>query len=362
MKNYPIRFRAHRIPAPKPQTRDPRPQTRHPTPHSLFTVPCILESVPFPHPMRRATTLTLTLALFSLPAHPAERVSLQNGFALRCDHHATVNGQTRLFLSAGEDNYIDLPPQQIATFETVPDLPPTPAAKTPISTSDRPADQPRVPQVPPLGPGSKKSPTPNSNNNSRVPQVPPLGPGSQKSQTPNSTNISRVPQVPPLGPGNQSSPTLNPADLAEMLSRAGLDHNLDVDLLASLVKAESNGNTRALSRAGAAGLMQLMPATANDLGVHDRFEPGQNVQGGSTYLDALLTHYHDNLALALAAYNAGPAAVDKYHGIPPYAETRAYVARVIHEFNRRVLAREALAREAHARLAAASAPASPQKH
>ena len=69
--------------------------------------------------------------------------------------------------------------------------------------------------------------------------------------------------------------------------------------------------------------------------------PNQNVRGGSTYLDALLTRYHDNLALALAAYNAGPAAVDKYHGIPPYHETQAYVARVIHEFNRRVLAREA---------------------
>jgi soluble lytic murein transglycosylase-like protein len=146
-----------------------------------------------------------------------------------------------------------------------------------------------------------------------------------------------------------------------MLSRAGADHNLDVDLLASLVKAESNGNARAVSRAGAAGLMQLMPATANDLGVHDRFEPGQNVRGGSTYLDALLTRYHDNLALALAAYNAGPLAVDKYHGIPPYNETRAYVAHVIHEFNRRVLSREAQARLAQAHLAAASTPANAPK-
>jgi soluble lytic murein transglycosylase-like protein len=136
-----------------------------------------------------------------------------------------------------------------------------------------------------------------------------------------------------------------------MLSRAGADHNLDVDLLASLVKAESNGNARAVSRAGAAGLMQLMPATANDLGVQDRFEPNQNVRGGSTYLDELLTRYRDNLALALAAYNAGPAAVDKFHGIPPYAETRSYVAHVIHEFNRRVLAREAPARLAQNRLA-----------
>jgi soluble lytic murein transglycosylase-like protein len=123
---------------------------------------------------------------------------------------------------------------------------------------------------------------------------------------------------------------------------------VDRDLLASVVKAESNGNVRAVSRAGARGLMQLMPATAADLGVSDSFKPDQNVQGGSTYLDELLTKYHDNLAMALAAYNAGPAAVDKYHGIPPYRETRLYVARVIHEFNRRVQAREA---EAHKMLA-----------
>ncbi len=131
-----------------------------------------------------------------------------------------------------------------------------------------------------------------------------------------------------------------------MLTQAGTVHNIDVDLLASLVKAESGGNARAVSQAGAQGLMQLMPATATSLGVHDSFQPDQNVRGGSAYLDVLLTRYHDNLSLALAAYNAGPAAVDKYHGIPPYSETRAYVARVIHEFNRRVLAREAQTRRA----------------
>jgi soluble lytic murein transglycosylase-like protein len=118
--------------------------------------------------------------------------------------------------------------------------------------------------------------------------------------------------------------------------------------LASLVKAESGGNMRAQSRTGARGLMQLMPRTASDMGVEDSFKPDENVRGGSTYLDSLLTRYHDNMALALAAYNAGPAAVDKYRGIPPYRETQAYVARVIHEFNRRVLAREAQVRKAAA--------------
>jgi soluble lytic murein transglycosylase-like protein len=138
-----------------------------------------------------------------------------------------------------------------------------------------------------------------------------------------------------------------------MLAKAGNEHNLDVDLLASLVKAESGGNARAVSRAGARGLMQLMPGTAAELGVEDSFMPDQNVRGGSAYLDALLTRYHDQMALALAAYNAGPAAVDKYNGIPPYRETRAYVAWVIHEFNRRVKAREAQAKQT---IASAAAP------
>ena len=162
-------------------------------------------------------------------------------------------------------------------------------------------------------------------------------------------------------PAAQPSPSpnadLNPADLHEMLARAGNAHNVDVDLLASVVKAESDGNPHAVSHAGARGLMQLMPATAAEQGVADSFAPDQNVGGGSAYLDQLLARYHDNLALALAAYNAGPAAVDRYRGIPPYRETRLYVARVIHEFNRRVLAREAAAHAAWPAVAAAHSPA-----
>lgn len=132
---------------------------------------------------------------------------------------------------------------------------------------------------------------------------------------------------------------LTESELHELLAKAGKAHNLDMDLLASVVRQESGGNTRAISRAGAQGLMQLMPGTAAELGVGNAFAPGDNISGGTTYLDALLKRYHDNLALALAAYNAGPAAVDRWHGIPPYRETRVYVARVIHEFNRRIAVR-----------------------
>lgn len=221
-------------------------------------------------------------ALSALVPHlrAAEQVTLRNGFALRCDHHAQVEGRIRLYLSAGEDNYIEFAPGEIATFENVPDSPL------------------------PVAPASVVAPP--------------------------------------------TRASLTPADLREMLTKAGTEHNLDVDLLASVVKAESGGNARAVSHAGAQGLMQLMPSTAADLGVKDSFQPDQSVRGGSAYLDALLVRYHDNLALALAAYNAGPDAVDKYHGIPPYTETRVYVARVIHEFNRRVLARETLARHSAA--------------
>ena len=140
---------------------------------------------------------------------------------------------------------------------------------------------------------------------------------------------------PPATPAKTASAAN--ADVRSLLSHAGEQHDIDVELLASVVHAESAGRANAVSRTGAQGLMQLMPQTAHNLGVKDSFQPDQNINGGTTYLDALLTRYHDNLALALAAYNAGPAAVDKYHGIPPYRETRAYVARVMTEFKRRKL-------------------------
>ena len=149
-------------------------------------------------------------------------------------------------------------------------------------------------------------------------------------------SVDEVPDPPPAtAPKVAAEPKLTNADVHQLISQAGATHNLDVDLLASVVRAESGGNIHAVSRTGAQGLMQLMPGTAAELGVTDSFRADQNINGGTAYLDALLLRYHDHLALALAAYNAGPAAVDKYHGVPPYRETQVCVARVIREFNRR---------------------------
>ncbi len=144
-----------------------------------------------------------------------------------------------------------------------------------------------------------------------------------------------------LGTRETAEPTR--AEIGEMLEHAGARHNIDADLLASVVRAESGGRVRAVSRTGARGLMQLMPGTAAEQGVGDAFAADQNIAGGTAYLDTLLARYHDNIALALAAYNAGPGAVARFHGVPPFRETRAYVARVIREFNRRKLAEMAAA-------------------
>ena len=156
-----------------------------------------------------------------------------------------------------------------------------------------------------------------------------------------------VPSTKPQRVEQSQASSAAPVDIPLLLQEAGAQHHLDPDLLASVVHAESDGRVHAVSPVGARGLMQLMPATAKDLGVRDSFAAQQNIAGGTAYLDALLLYYHEDIALALAAYNAGPAAVNRYHGIPPYAETRRYVERVIHDFNQRKL-REARQRSNHA--------------
>ncbi|QNI38694.1 lytic transglycosylase domain-containing protein [Edaphobacter sp. 4G125] len=204
-------------------------------------------------------------------ARAAEHVTLKNGFELDCVRREAMGDRVRLYLAKDSASYLDVARDAVARVEEIPDLP---EALTKASTA-------------------------------------------------NDKHLSAAPSA------------LTHEEMHTMLAHAGDEHNIDADLLASVVRAESGGQVRAVSRAGAQGLMQLMPKTAGELGVHDTFQPEENISGGTAYLDQLLDRYHDNVALALAAYNAGPAAVDRYHGIPPYRETRAYVARVIREFNRR---------------------------
>ncbi len=127
-------------------------------------------------------------------------------------------------------------------------------------------------------------------------------------------------------------------DIPSAVASASDKHLVDADLIASVIRAESNFNPRAVSPKGARGLMQLMPDTASRLGVHNSFDAQANVDGGTRYLRELLARYHNDLAKALAAYNAGPQRVQQYRGVPPYRETRAYVANVIRDFNRKKLA------------------------
>jgi soluble lytic murein transglycosylase-like protein len=228
------------------------------------------------------------LALVALPAaRGAERISLANGFDLICDHHVVVDGRIRVYPKAKAPDYFELNAESVSGVEVVPDPVPETLTAAPAETNTQIATELRV---------------------------------------------------------ETKAAQLSAVELHQLLSKAGSAHNVDEDLLASVVKAESNGWVRAKSRCGAQGLMQLMPGTAKELGVTNSFVPEQNVSGGTAYLDWLLTRYHDDIALAVAAYNAGPAAVDKYHGIPPYRETRAYVARVVREFNRRVAERQRVSR------------------
>lgn len=136
-------------------------------------------------------------------------------------------------------------------------------------------------------------------------------------------------------------PALAAPSVEQIVDAAGSKHFLDTDFLRSVIRAESDFKVKAVSPKGAQGLMQLMPGTAATLGVHNAFDPAANVDGGARYLRELLQRYHGDVAKALAAYNAGPERVDHYRGVPPYRETRAYVSRIIRDYNRKKLAERA---------------------
>ena len=126
----------------------------------------------------------------------------------------------------------------------------------------------------------------------------------------------------------QASVESAPPALADLVDRIAERHDVDSDLVHSMIRVESNYNPLAVSNKGALGLMQLIPSTALRFGVSDSFNPAQNVEGGVRYLKYLLDHYSGDHRLALAAYNAGEGTVERYGGVPPFPETREYVYRV----------------------------------
>ena len=132
-----------------------------------------------------------------------------------------------------------------------------------------------------------------------------------------------------LQPGvNFGTARLNTTSYKDEIAQASRDYGVDEAIIRAIIHAESAFRPTALSRVGAQGLMQLMPATARRFGVADSYNPAQNIQGGVQYLAWLLKRFNGDLKLAAAGYNAGEGAVDKYKGVPPYSETRRYVDRV----------------------------------
>jgi soluble lytic murein transglycosylase len=114
-----------------------------------------------------------------------------------------------------------------------------------------------------------------------------------------------------------------------MITEAARRYGVDPSLIKAVIKAESGFDHQAVSHKGAQGLMQLMPETADDMRVHDPFDPEENILGGTRYLSLLLKKFNNDKRLAVAAYNAGPDRVDQYKGIPPFSETKAFVSRVM---------------------------------
>lgn len=234
-------------------------------------------------------------AVASCLSHAADLAILRNGNSIRHERRQVAGAVTRLYLSDTSNTYIEIPTSEIERFEL--DTAPPPQAKPPVANTAQPVSS--MPTVP-----------------ARVTAAPAIG----------------------LAAPQRSAPVLDRAALGQLVNGAGEQNQIDPDFISSVIRAESGFNSRAVSKKGARGLMQLMPQTASQLGVTNSFDPKANVEGGTKYLRELLEKYNYDVVKALAAYNAGPRRVEQYHGVPPYYETRAYIARIIRDFNRRKLA------------------------
>lgn len=247
----------------------------------------------------RPIAVGVVVVTAQLTALCGEIAVLRNGFTIRCERSQQTGNTTRLYTRGG---FIDVPTAEIASFEPddTPDTDPGPAGpSSPVAPQS--AVQPTTTAAAPFSPASASAVATNA-----------------------PVSVALASGVPP---------TLSRTGLDQVVRDASARHQLDPDFVNSVIKAESNFQTRAVSRKGAQGLMQLMPGTAFQLGVADPFDPQANVEGGTSYLSQLLDQYHNDPVKALAAYNAGPQRVDQYHGVPPYMETRAYVARVVRDYN-----------------------------
>ena len=228
----------------------------------------------------RKIGIVLGLLVLALPCLATDLAILRNGFSIRHERRETVGSMTRLYLGA-DKGYVDIATNQIERFDK--DL--SPAVVPVVAPASSPTGAPAV--------ASARSAKP------------------QK---------------------------LKPQELNEVISTISGQHNLDPDFISSVIHAESGFNQHAVSPKGAQGLMQLMPGTASRLGVSNAFDPRANVEGGTRYLSELLQRYNFDVIKALAAYNAGPQRVQQYGGVPPYYETRTYVARIVRDYNRKKIA------------------------
>ncbi len=231
--------------------------------------------------MRILVQFAVIAGLLTGLAHATDLAILRNGNSIRHERRQVIGAVTRLYLAADDSGYIEIPTDQIERFEK---------DTSPIVSS---------------APSALRSP------------------GTLQAA------------------GRRSAASLSPisrSELNQVVAGAGERHQIDPDFINSVIRAESGFHQNAVSRKGAQGLMQLMPGTASQLGVQNPFDANANVEGGTKYLRELLEKYNYDPVKALAAYNAGSKRVDQYHGVPPYYETQAYIARIIRDYNRQKIA------------------------